>query len=218
MWSAVAGVSTIAGPLLGGFIVERLSWQWIFFVNVPIGVIGLFLILLWVPESRTGLAHRVDPLGAVLLTGGLFAITFGLLEGSRYDWGTITGGLTIPMLLVGGCVLLAGFVMAQWRSADPLVPLTLFADRNFTLANVVALAVGFAMVSLLPLMIFLQAILGLSPLEAGVVTAPASLTAAAIAPFAGFRADRTGGKYLLIAGLAPSLSASVPRLWPPDRT
>ncbi|GHF37344.1 MFS transporter [Streptomyces morookaense] len=201
MWSAVAGVSTIAGPLLGGLIVEKLDWHWIFFVNVPVGAVGLLLVLLWVPESRTATAHRFDPLGVVLLTGALAAVTFGLLEGSRYHWGTIAGPLSIPLLLGGGCVLLAAFVLVQLRSTDPLVPLGLFAHRNFALANVVATAVGFAMVSLLPLMIFLQGVLGLTPLQAGLLTAPASVIASAIAPFAGFRADRTGGKYLLMAGL-----------------
>ncbi|MEV6671873.1 MFS transporter [Streptomyces sp. NPDC051162] len=201
VWSAVAGVATIAGPLLGGLIVEKLDWQWIFFVNVPVGVLGLLLALLWVPESRTDTGHNFAPLGIVLLTGSLFLVTFGLLEGSRYGWGTITGWLSIPVLLGGGLALLLAFVLVQLRSADPLVPVTLFTNRNFTLANVVATAVGFAMVSLLPLMIFLQTVLHLTPLEAGVVTAPASVIAAAIAPFAGFRADRTGGKFLLIAGL-----------------
>lgn len=200
-WSAVTGMSTIAGPLLGGLIVEKLDWQWIFFVNVPVGVCGLLLVLLWVPESRTQARHSFGPLGIALLTGALFAVTFGLLEGSRYHWGTITGRLSVPLLLAVGVVLLAAFGLLQWKGRDPLVPVRLFADRNFTLANVVATAVGFAMVSLLPLMLFLQAVLGLTPLQAGVVTAPASVIAAVIAPFAGFRADRTGGKYLLIAGL-----------------
>lgn len=79
-WSAVTGMSTIAGPLLGGLIVEKLDWQWIFFVNVPVGVCGLLLVLLWVPESRTQARHSFGPLGIALLTGALFAVTFGLLE------------------------------------------------------------------------------------------------------------------------------------------
>ncbi|MEU9126355.1 DHA2 family efflux MFS transporter permease subunit [Streptomyces sp. NPDC048506] len=201
VWSAVAGVSTITGPLLGGLIVEQLSWQWIFFVNVPIGVLGLVLTLFVVPESRNPVTHRLDPLGILLVSGGLFAIVYGLLEGSRYHWGVITGPVSVPALLVAGVLLVALFLLLQHRSHDPLVPLTLFGNRNFSLANIVATAVGFGMVSLLPLMLFLQAVLGLTPLQAGVVTAPASLCAVVIAPFAGFRADRTGGKYLLFSGL-----------------
>ncbi|MGE7437458.1 MFS transporter [Kitasatospora sp. NPDC001175] len=200
-WSGVAGVSTIAGPLLGGLIVEKLSWEWIFFVNVPVGVIGLVLALLVVPESRNASTQRLDPLGIVLVSTGLFAVIYALQEGSHYDWGVIAGPLSVPVLLVAGVVLVAAFLLVQQRSPEPMVPLTLFADRNFSIANVVATAVGFGMVALLPVTLFLQDVLGLSALECGLVTAPASVCAAMIAPFAGFRADRTGGKYLLVTGL-----------------
>src|SRR5438094_272568 len=125
-----------------------------------------------------------------------------LIEGQRYEWGTITGFVSIPLLLVVGFVLLALFVLWERRQDEPLVPLRLFQHRNYTLMNWTALAVAFAMQGIfLPFTIYLQSVLGMSALASGLTVAPLSLVSMFVAPFSGRLVDRFGGKYLLMAGL-----------------
>lgn len=203
-WGSVAGFATVAGPLLGGVLVESFGWRWIFFVNLPVGVISLVLAAVLVPDPRPGTSHHFDLPGMALVCAGMLAVTFGLLEGERYHWGKVVGPVTIPMLIVTGVLLLIGFVLLQRvETREPLVPLRLFANRNFSLGNVVAMAVGFSMITtFLPLTLYLQSVLGLSPLMAGLATSPASLTSGVLAPVAGRLSDRVGGKYLLMGGLS----------------
>ncbi|SHG48496.1 MFS transporter [Streptoalloteichus hindustanus] len=203
LWSGVAGVATLAGPLVGGVLVTHLSWEWIFFVNVPVGVVGLALAAVVVPDLRPGTAHSFDLPGLLLVTSGLLAVTFGLLEGERYHWGAVVGPLSIPLILGVGVLLLLLFVVQQRRNRrEPLVPMALFAHRNFGLANAVGLGVGFAMVGLmLPMTLYLQSVLGLSAITAGLVSAPSSVVAGLVGPVVGRLADRVGGKYLLMFGL-----------------
>ncbi|MCP2260443.1 drug resistance transporter, EmrB/QacA subfamily [Streptoalloteichus tenebrarius] len=203
LWSGVAGVATLSGPLVGGVLVTHLSWEWIFFVNVPVGVVGLVLAAVLVPDLRPGAAHSFDLPGLLLVTTGLFAVSFGLLEGERFHWGTVVGPLSIPLVLAAGVVLLLLFVVQQRRNKhEPLVPMTLFAHRNFGLANAVGLGVSFAMIGMmLPVTLYLQAVLGLSAVTAGLLSAPTSVVAGLVGPFAGRLADRVGGKYLLLFGL-----------------
>src|SRR5437588_6268315 len=201
-WGAVIGVSTIAGPTIGGLIITNFDWRWIFFVNVPIGIVALLGAFLIVPDVRPGRAHRFDVVGVVLSGLALLAIVYALIEGQRYEWGTITGFVSIPLLLVVGFVLLAVFVLWERRQDEPLVPLRLFQHRNYTLMNWTALAVAFAMQGIfLPLTIYLQSVLGMSALNAGLAVAPMSLVSMFVAPFSGRLVDRFGGKYFLMAGL-----------------
>jgi len=201
-WGAVIGVSTIAGPTIGGLIITNFDWRWIFFVNVPIGVVALLGAFLIVPDVRPGRAHRFDVVGVGLSGAALLAIVYALIEGQRYDWGTITGFLSIPLLLAAGIALFAVFVVWERNQAEPLVPLRLFANRNYTLMNWTALAVAFAMQGIfLPLTIYLQSVLGMSALNAGLAVAPMSLVSMFVAPFSGRLVDRFGGKYFLMAGL-----------------
>src|SRR5437867_9972198 len=104
-WGAVIGVSTVAGPTLGGLIVTNWDWRWIFFVNVPIGILALLGTFLVIPDVRPGRRHRLDLIGVALSSASLFAIVFGLIEGQRFDWGTISGWLSIPLVLAAGVVL-----------------------------------------------------------------------------------------------------------------
>ncbi|MGC9671453.1 DHA2 family efflux MFS transporter permease subunit [Planosporangium sp. 12N6] len=205
IWGAVAGVATVAGPTLGGFIVTHWGWSWIFFVNLPIGVLALVLAAVAMPDLKLNRRHRLDLVGTVLATVGLFLLTYGLIEGQPHDWGKVWGPVTIPEVIVAGVAVLAVFVVQQYlqRGGEPLVPFAIFRDRNFSVMNFVGAALGFGMLGLfLPLVIFLQSVLGLSALQAGLTTAPMSLVSMFVAPVAGRMADRIGGKYILMSGLA----------------
>src|SRR2546425_10684566 len=200
---AVIGVSTVAGPTLGGLIVTNWDWRWIFFLNVPIGILALIGTFLVVPDVRPGRRHRLDLVGVALSSAALFAIVFGLIEGQRYDWGAITGWVTIPLVIGAGTVLFLAFLAWELRQAEPLVPLRLFRDRNFSLMNWTSLAMAFAMQGIfIPITIYTQSVLGMTPLQSGLTVAPMSIAAAFLAPFAGRLSDRFGGKYLLMTGLA----------------
>ena len=204
VWGGVAGLATIAGPTVGGAIVTYISWQWIFFVNVPIGIAALIATFAIIPVVRPGRRHGWDIMGVVLATAGLFAVVFGLIEGQRFSWGEIGSyGITIPEVIIGGVVLLAVFIVWERFQAEPLMPLSLFQDRNFAVANWIAAAISFGMLSLfLPIVIYLQSVRGFSALTAGLTFAPMSLTSMVLAPFAGRFADKVGGKYILLAGIS----------------
>jgi EmrB/QacA subfamily drug resistance transporter len=203
MTGAVIGISTVAGPTLGGLIVTNWDWRWIFFMNVPVGILALVGTFLVIPDVRPGRRHRLDLIGIALSSAALLAIVFGLIEGQRYEWGTITGWLSIPMVLGAGIGLFVAFIAWQMRGGEPLVPLHLFRDRNFSLMNWTSLAMSFAMQGIfIPITIYTQSVLGMTPLQSGLTVAPMSVAAAVLAPFAGRLSDRMGGKYLLMAGLA----------------
>jgi EmrB/QacA subfamily drug resistance transporter len=206
VWGGIAGLATIAGPVLGGVLVTYLDWRWIFYVNVPIGIVAFIATFLVIPDLRPGRSAAVEPVGVLLASGGLLAITFGLIEGQRYDWGTVTTvagvPVTIPAIIAVGVVLIVVFFLWDARRESPLVPLTLLRERNFSLMNWVGSTVNFAMVGLfLPLTIYLQSALGFSALKAGLTMAPMSVVSMFVAPFAGRLADRLGGKYILMIGL-----------------
>jgi EmrB/QacA subfamily drug resistance transporter len=205
IWGGVAGIATLAGPVLGGWLVTDFGWRWIFFVNVPVGIVALVGAAIVMPDLKLNRRHRLDWVGTVLVTAGLFLITYGLIEGQSHDWGRVWGPVTIVEIILAGVVLLAVFSWHQWavRDGEPLVPFQIFRDRNFSVMNYVAGAIAFGMLGLfLPLTIFLQSVLGLTALEAGLAFAPMSLISMVIAPFAGRLADRTGGKAILFVGLS----------------
>jgi EmrB/QacA subfamily drug resistance transporter len=193
----MSGLGVALGPVIGGAITEYASWQWIFWVNVPVGLLLLPLIAL-VRESRGG-AGRLDLAGTALITAGLFGIVYGLVQGNGHGW---TSG---PVLagLIGGGALLAAFVGWQARTSAPMLPLEMFASRGFTLANVVALVMSFGMFGAVFLLAqFLQTVQGYSPLEAGVRTLPWTAMPALAAPVAGALTDRIGAARIVAAGLA----------------
>jgi EmrB/QacA subfamily drug resistance transporter len=204
VWGGVAGLATLAGPTLGGAIITYIDWRWIFFINVPIGIAALFATFLIIPDIRPGRHHGWDFVGTVVATAGLFAIVFGLIEGQRYNWGQIESyPITVPEVIGAGVVLMIVFIIWERYQAEPLVPLSLFANRNFAVANWIAAAISFGMLStFLPITIYLQSVRGFSALVAGLTLAPMSLTSMVTAPFAGRAADRIGGKYILTAGIS----------------
>jgi EmrB/QacA subfamily drug resistance transporter len=204
IWGGVAGLATIAGPTVGGVLVTYLGWRWIFFVNLPVGVVTVVLAALILPEVRTGRRQPLDLPGVLLASGALVAITYGLIEGQSYDWGRVTSFLSIPLIIGAGVVLLGVFGLVQARRQDraPLLPFVLFRDRNYALMSATNVIVSIGLVGMaLPLTLYLQTQLGFSPLKAGLTMAPSSLVSGFVAPFAGRLADR-GGKYLLMCGLA----------------
>jgi EmrB/QacA subfamily drug resistance transporter len=204
IWGAVAGLATIAGPTLGGWLVTSLDWRWVFYVNLPLGVATLLLAARYLPDLRFNRRHRLDWPGTALASLGLFLIAFGLIEGPPHRWGSVWGPVSIPVILGAGLAVLALFAWQQrtHRDREPLVPSGIYSDRNFAVMSGVIAAISFGMLGLfLPLVIFLQSVLSLSALQAGLVLAPMSIASIASAPFAGRLADRNGGKDTLIAGL-----------------
>jgi EmrB/QacA subfamily drug resistance transporter len=199
IWGAVAGIATLAGPTLGGALVTAWGWRWIFYVNLPIGIATFVLAVTILPDLRFNRRLRLDWLGTVLGTAGLFLICFGLIEGPSNAW-----SLPVVAAIAAGVAVLGLFLWQQYanRARDPLIPLGVFADRNYAVMNGVVAAISFGMLGLfLPLVIFLQSVLGLTALQAGLVLAPMSLASVAMAPVAGRIADRYGGKEILIVGL-----------------
>ena len=204
VWGAVAGVATIAGPTLGGLLVTAFDWRWIFFVNLPIGVIVLLITPVIIPELRLGRRHRIDIPGVLLASAALLAICYGLVEGQKYNWGTITGIISIPLVRAAGLLLLIAFLVVQKLTQDkePLVPFAVFRDRNYTVVNWVSGILAIGMMGIfLPLTIYLQSVLGFSALKAGLTMAPSSLVSMFVAPVAGRMTDKIGGKHILMSGL-----------------
>ena len=186
LWGATAGVATLVGPLAGGILVDRLGWAWIFFVNVPIGIIGLGLAVWLLPVLPTH-KHRFDLIGVGLSAVAMFLIVFALQEGQSGGWAP-----WIWAVLVAGVGFLTGFI--YWQSVntqEPLVPLDIFRDRNFSLANVGVAVIGFAVTAMiLPLMFYAQAVCGLSPTRSALLTAPMAITSGFLAPVVGKIVDR----------------------------
>lgn len=201
VWGSVAGVATIAGPLIGGLLVESAGWEWIFYVNVPVGVVALWFAVRWLPSLETH-QRTFDVLGMVLSIAGMFLLIFGIQEGSTYDWGTIRGPITVWGVIGTGLVVLVAFGWLQLRRGDEaLLPMHLFSNRTFLLANTAGGALGFAMVGIFfPLTIFLQSILGLSPIHAALVSLPGSLISGLLAPVAGRLSDKVPPKWIVAFG------------------
>ena len=201
---AMSGLAVLAGPTLGGLITTHWGWRWIFYVNLPLGVLTVVLAFVLLPDLRPGRRHRLDASGVVLLSAGLLAVVFGLVEGERYDWGIVGHGVTIWEIVAAGVVVLAGFGWWQARTqrGEPLLPFEVFRNRNFTLMALVLGGMGFTMVGVyLPLTIYLQSVLGLSAMAAGVAIAPQPLAMMVSSAFAGALSERVNGKLLLVPGL-----------------
>ncbi|MDQ1513584.1 MAG: hypothetical protein QOC59_1426, partial [Microbacteriaceae bacterium] len=202
LWGATAGVATLVGPILGGLLVDGLGWEWIFFVNVPIGVVAFVLAARFVPKLPTH-PHRFDLLGVALSAAALFLLVFGLQEGQTYDWGTIAGPISVWSLIIAGVVVLALFVVQQARTKrEPLVPLHLFRDRNFSVANAAITAVGFTVTSLsLPLVFYFQVVRGMTPTQSALMLAPMAVINIGLAPLVGKLVDRVHPRLLAVPGL-----------------
>ncbi|WP_062294523.1 DHA2 family efflux MFS transporter permease subunit [Demequina phytophila] len=205
LWGAVAGVATLVGPLLGGVLVDGPGWEWIFFVNVPVGVIAFIAAQVLVPHLDTH-AHTFDWLGVALSGAGMFLLVFGIQEGQAHDWNAWVWGC-----IAAGVAVLAAFVISQRRDvAEPLLPLALFRDRNFSLANVAISSVGFAITAMfIPLVYFFQAVRGLTPTQSALMTVPTALATLALAPVAGRLTDRLHPRLTAAPGIVTTAAALV---------
>lgn len=197
LWGAVAGIAGLAGPLLGGLLVGGPGWEWIFFVNIPVGVLGFVLAWKLVPTLETH-THRFDVIGVLLSAVGMFALVFGIQEGESYEWAPGIVGL-----IVFGVLVMVVFVIWQrYNRGEPLVPLGLFRDRNFSLSNIAICTVGFMIIAQsLPLMLYAQTVRGLSPTQAALLTVPNAIFGIILAPIVGRLVDRKHPRYLAGFGL-----------------
>lgn len=210
-WGATAGVATLVGPILGGVLTDAFGWEWIFFINIPVGVIGFLLAVRLVPRLPTH-SHSFDWLGVVLSGVGLFLIVFGLQEGETYEWGTITGWVSVPLMIATGLVVMAIFVWWQGRiRREPLVPLGLFRDRNFSLCNVGIVLVSASITSIaLPFQFYAQGARGWSPTEASLFMAPMAVVLLVCSPFVGRLVDQIHPRTITLVGFG---SAAIAMSW-----
>ena len=199
LWGATIGAAVAIGPLAGGMLTSWLSWRWIFFVNIPIGVVAVILSMRELHESSDPEHSRLDPIGLVTLTAGLFALILALIEGNDHGWTSTY----IVSLIVAAVVLLALFIASQARDKTTMIDLSLFKRPAFDGAQTTAFAISASMFAMfLYLTLYLQDILGLSPLQTGVRFLPLSLVSFFAAPLAGRLTARVPIRALLAFGLA----------------
>lgn len=203
IWSGISGLAVAAGPLVGGAVVEGLSWHWIFWPNVPIGLACAVLALRYLNESR-GPDRHLDLPGMVLAGVGLLGVVWGMVRGNEQGW---TSGEILTALIVGVAGL-AAFVAWEFRTPTPMLPMRMFRSRGFSVANIVSVCMYFGMFgSIFFLAQFLQTAQGYSPLEAGLRTLPWTVVPMFVAPVAGVLSDRIGSRPLMVAGLALQAAA-----------
>jgi EmrB/QacA subfamily drug resistance transporter len=215
-FGVLAGLAVVAGPTLGGLLVSTLGWRWIFFVNLPVGVGVVVAAVRLVPDLRPGRRHRLDLTGVALITAGLFAVVFALIEGQRYNWGTITGFLSIPLVLGIGVAILAIFAIYQAtrQSGEPLLNFEVLRNRNFMLMALVLSAMGFAILGLYLPLIYYQSVLGLTAIAAGLTVAIQPLAMFFTSGAAnGPAGQKVNPKYLIITGLVLLAAGSAYIAW-----
>jgi EmrB/QacA subfamily drug resistance transporter len=197
-WGAIGAFGAVAGVLLGGVLTDLLSWEWIFFVNIPVGIVGLVLTPFLIGESRDATAESYDVPGAVLVTSGLVTLVYAITQANSYGWGSIE---TIGLFTLAG-VLLAGFLGWEARAKDPLMPFSIFRLRTLVGANLAGLILGTALFGMfLMLTLYMQQVLGYSPMETGVAYLAVAGTAILWSAIAAQLVTRIGVKPVLIVGM-----------------
>jgi EmrB/QacA subfamily drug resistance transporter len=199
IWAGVSALALAIGPLVGGLIVDNINWNWIFFVNVPVGALAIVVSQLVIRESRdTSHEQSIDLPGLVTSVGFLFSLSYALIEGNRHGWTSAE----ILGLFALAAVLLAGFILLELRQRLPMLDLSLFRIGAFAGANVVAMLVSLAMFGVFFFVsLYVQNILGFSPTKAGASFLPMTLLIIVVAPIAGRFADRIGSRWLMGGGM-----------------
>ena len=198
LWGATAGVATLVGPILGGILVDAFGWQWIFFINIPVGLVGFVLAVRLVPTLPTH-THRFDWLGVVLSGLGMFFLVYGIQQGHKYHWNA-----WVVASIAGGLLVFALFVLWQARNrAEPLVPLSLFEDRNFSISNFAISTMSFTATAMgFPTMLYAQLVRGYSPLQSALLFVPMAVMSIILAPIVGRFTDKVHPRVLTGAGFA----------------
>jgi EmrB/QacA subfamily drug resistance transporter len=198
IWAGTSALALAIGPLAGGLITEHLDWSWIFFINVPIGLLGIAASFLFIDESRDETHSSLDLPGLASSAIGLFALTYGLIEANTYGW---TSGRILGSFVVSA-IALASFIVIERRRRDPMLPLELFRNGTYTGANLVMLLVALAMFGVFFFVsLYMQNILGYSAVQAGAAFLPMTMLIIFIAPLAGKTSDRLGSRGLMTAGM-----------------
>jgi EmrB/QacA subfamily drug resistance transporter len=200
IWAGVSAMALAIGPLVGGLLTEHVGWSWIFWINVPVGVLGIVASFFLIDESRDD-SHEQRPDFPGLLTSGfgLFALTYALIEGNNYGWGTarIIGSFAIAAVLLGA------FVFLELHQRLPMMDVTLFKNGTFAGANLAMLLVALSMFGVFFFVsLYMQNILGFSAVQAGAAFLPMTLLIVVVAPIAGKLSDHYGSRWLVTAGLA----------------
>jgi EmrB/QacA subfamily drug resistance transporter len=198
VWSGVSGIAVALGPLVGGAVVQGISWHWIFWINVPIGLVTLPLAARVLSESR-GPYGTLDVPGLALGSSGAFGIVFALVRAQSLGWTSVT----VLAGLIGGALLLAGFVVRELRASEPMLPMSFFAKRSFAVTNVASLTMYFGMFgSIFFLSQYMQNVLHNSPLQAGLKLLVWTGASMVVAPLAGVFSERLGSRPFMVAGLS----------------
>jgi EmrB/QacA subfamily drug resistance transporter len=198
VWSGISGTAVALGPLVGGAVIQAASWHWIFWINVPIGIVLVPVAASRLVESR-GSSRRLDLGGLALASAGLFGIVFGLVQSQSQGW----THATVVSSLVAGASLIVAFIAYELRAEEPMLPLGFFAQRSFAVTNAVSLAMYFGMFgSIFFLSQYLQNVLGNTPLQAGVKLLVWTGATMIAAPLAGYFSERYGSRLFMVAGLA----------------
>jgi EmrB/QacA subfamily drug resistance transporter len=198
IWAGVSALALAIGPLVGGLLTEHLSWHWIFFINVPVGVVAIAASLMLITESKDETHVSLDLPGLGTSALGLFALTYGLIEANSYGWTSarIVGSFVVAV------VALASFVMIERRSRFPMLDLSLFRSGTYTGANLTMLLVALAMFGVFFFVsLYMQNILGYSAVQAGAAFLPMTLLIILVAPIAGKTSDRFGSRWLMTIGM-----------------
>nr|WP_229803006.1 MFS transporter [Planobispora rosea] len=198
IWGATIGLSSAAGPIVGGLLVENVNWQSVFFINVPVGIVALAVGMLVIKESRADSLSRVDWLGVVLLSGAMFCLIWAIIKAPEYGWGDVK---TLAFL-TGAVVIGGAFVWWQGRVSEPLIPLSLFRNLSVSVGTLLMVLMAFSMFgAMFFLTFYFQGVHNLSPLEAGIRMLPMSAGMIVASPLAGAAISKFGPKLPIAAGM-----------------